>query len=457
MMSRPWWALCWLLVCCDGREPQLPELTIPESLDAEIRSLVNAQLEKAREDPSSPEPLGQLGLVFEANVLWRQARQCFGAAAGLAPHDPVWAYHAARASQFMGDFDGAFTAMQVVAERFPNFAPAQHHLGELLLESGNIDGAEAAFQRAVTLREKSPEGHVGLGRVALQRREYAAAVTALEHALSLDPGHRMAAFLVGRAYRRLGRTEDADRVQAQGQNAEKTYIPDRTTNDLPRYTRGYSARLDQAAQLINAGSPREAIVLLEKMHGDRPRDTNIMNNLGVAYRRVNRIQDALAILDKSVQADPDAFATYINRSLILSALRRYPEALAAADAGIERSPETAHAHYARGKALLFMEEFAEARGALATAVGLDNRTPIFHQALAEACLRLEDSTGARAALEEFLRLSPRDLVGLTTLGIVCVNLEDWVGAKRALDTARELDPNATGVKQLEKYYAERKP
>ena len=451
-------AFCWLLACCSAPpELQFPELTIPESLDPEILSLVNAQLEKARQDPSDPEQLGQLGLVFEANVLWRQARQCFSAAADRAPEDPVWAYHAARASQYMGDFDGAFTAMRVVAEGFPSFAPAQHHLGELLLESGDIDGAEAAFQRAVTLREKSPEGYLGLGGVALQRRDYAAAVAALEHALALDPGHKMAAFLVGRAYRRLGRIEDADRVQAQGQNAVKTYIPDRTASDLPRYTRGYSARLDQSAQLLNAGRPQEAIIVLEKMHRDRPRDTNIMNNLSVAYRRVNRIEDALAILDKSVEVDPDLFATYINRSYILCALQRYPEALADADAGIERSPETAQAHYARGKALLFMSEYAQARGALETAIGLDNRTPMFHQALAGACLRLEDNAGARAALEELIRISPRDLVGLTTLGMVYVNLEDWAGARRALDAARELEPTAERVKQLEKYYAERKP
>ena len=461
MSRRPMvlcWEFCLLLACGSCRpEPQLPELTIPLSLDIEIRSLVDAQLEKAREDPANAEQLGQLGLVFEANVLWQQARQCFDAAAGLAPEDPVWAYHSARASQYMGDFDGAFAAMQAVAERFPDFAPAQHHLGDLLLESGDIDGAEGAFRRATALRKKSPEVHVGLGRVALERRDYAAAVTALQRALSLDPGHKMAAFLVGRAYRRLGRTEDADRAQAYGEDAEKSYIPDRTSRDLARYSRGYSARLDHAAGLLRAGKPADAIVVLERMYRERPRDMKVTNNLAVAYRRANRAQEALAILDASLEVNPDAYATYINKANCLTSLKLYPQALAAADAAIARGPQIAQAHFERGRALLFMEEFALARASLETAVGLDNRIPGFHQALAQASLQLEDDAGARVALEELVRLSPQNLNAVVNLGMVCVSLEDWPGAKRALDSARKLQPNHKRVKQLEQYYEQRKP
>ena len=453
-----WGGLCWLLACCScGPEPTLPELTIPRSLDAEIRSLVDDHLERVREDPSNAEKLGQLGLVFEANALWQQARQCFDAAALLAPREPVWAYHAARATLNLGDFDGAVAAMHAVVKSFPGFAPAQHHLGDLLLESGDIDGADAAFRRAVSLHGKSPEGHVGLGRAALERRDYAAAVTALEHALSLQPGHKMAAFLVGRAYRRLGRTEDADRAQAQGEDAEKSYIPDRTSRDLARYSRGYSTRLDQAVGLLRAGKPADAIVVLERMYQERPQDLMVMNNLAVAYRRVNRPREALAILDASIEVHPGAFGTYINKADCLASLELYPQALAAADAAIDRAPQIAQAHFERGRALLFMGEFAPARVSLETAIGLDNRRPSFHQALAQVCLRLEDRTGARAALEELLRLTPQSLLHLVNLGFVCVDLEDWPGAKRALEAARKLKPNHGAVKQLEQYYEQRKP
>ena len=454
---RRWAGLCSLLACCScGPQPTLPELTIPQNLDAEIRSLVDDHLEKAREDPADPERLGQLGLVFEANVLWQQAGQCFEAAAALAPEDPVWAYHAARATQNLGDFDSAVAAMHAVVKKFPSFAPAQHHLGDLLIESGDIDGAEAAFQRAVALREESPEGHVGLGRVALERSDYAAAVTALEHALSLQPGHKMAAFLVGGAYRRLGRTEDADRAQARGEDAEKSYMSDRTSSDLAGYARGYSAQLARAVRFIRAGKPADAIVILERMNQERPQDLMVTNNLAAAYLRVNRAREALAILDAGIEAHPDAFGMYINKADCLTSLKLYPQALAAADTAIDRAPQVAQAHFERGKALLFMGEFAPARASLETAIDLDNRRPAFHQFLAQACRRLEDLAGARAALEELLRLTPQDHYVPVNLGIVCVDLEDWTCAKRALDAARKLKPNHKAVKQLEQYYEQGK-
>jgi tetratricopeptide (TPR) repeat protein len=450
-----WGALCWLQAYhgC-GPQPALPEFTIPESLDAEIRSLVDDHVERVREDPSNAEQLGQLGLVFEANALWQQARPFFDAAALLAPREPVWAYHAARATQKLGDFDGAVAAMHAVVESFPSFAPAQHHLGDLLLGSGDIDGADAAFRRAVSLRRKSPEGHVGLGRVALERRDYAAAITALEHALSLQPGHKMAAFLVGRAYRRLGRTEDADRAQARGEDAEESYIPDRTSRDLARYSLGYSTRLDHAVGLIRAGKSADALVVLEKMYQERPRDLMVMNNLAVAYRRMNRAREALVILDAGIAAHPDAFGTYINKADCLASLKQYPQALAAANVAIGKAPQIAQAHFERGKALLFMGEFASARESLETAIGLDNRRPGFHQFLAQTCLRLKDLAGARAALEELLLLTPqnRTVPVHASLGIVCVDLEDWTCATRALEAARKLEPNHGAVKQLEQYY-----
>ena len=454
------WALCWVLAFCGcGPQPTLPDLALPRDLDAEIRSLVDDHLERVREDPSNAEKLGQLGLVFEANALWRQARPCFEAAASLAPGEPVWAYHAARATQNLGDFDGATAAMHAVAKRFPGFAPAQHHLGDLLIESGDVDGADAAFRRAVALRGKSPEGHVGLGRVALERRDYAAAVTALEHALSLQQDHKMAAFLVGRAYRRLGRTEDADRAQARGEDAGKSYMPDRTSSDLERYSRGYSTRLDHAVGLIRAGKPADAVVVLERMYRERPRDLMVMNNLAVAYRRVNRAKEALAILDAGLEFHPDAFGIYINKADCLASLKLYPQALAAADAAIERAPRIAQAHFERGKALLFMGEFARARESLETAIGLDNSRPGFHQFLAQACIRLEDRTGARAALEELLRLTPENftLPIHVSLGTLCVDLEDWTCAKRALGAARRLKPDHRAVKKLEQYYGQRTP
>ena len=267
----------------------------------------------------------------------------------------------------MGDFHGGLEAMQAVGKRFPSFATAQHHLGDMLLESGDIDGAEAAFRRAIASRGESSEGHVGLGRVALSRRDYAAAVTVLEHALSLTPGHKTASFLVGRAYRRLGRTEEANRAQARGEGAEKYYIPDRTSDDLARYSGlptprrgdlaqadsdlaraidnlvrksyGHEARLEHAARLIGAGKPADAIVILEEMLRERPGDPQAMGSLAVAYRRANRLQDALAILEEAIRVSPQDLTAVVNLGIVSVELEDWRRAGRALNAARELQPD----------------------------------------------------------------------------------------------------------------------
>ena len=122
LMER--WTLCLLLACCGcGSQPTLPELALPRDLDAEIRSLVDDHLERVRADPSDAEKLGQLGLVFEANALWRQAGQCFEAGGVARPPGTRLALPCRPRHAEPGDFDGAVAAMHAAVKRFPGFAP----------------------------------------------------------------------------------------------------------------------------------------------------------------------------------------------------------------------------------------------------------------------------------------------------------------------------------------------
>ena len=145
-------------------------------LDPELVALIRQQAEQVRANPRNAAAHGRLGLVYEANAMFSQARTCFANAAKLAERAPLWNYHLAIALRQTGDFDGSLELLGTLAEQHPKFAALQHRLGDALFESGRLEEAETAFQKAVQLNRSAPVPCVSLADVKIRQGDYAAAV-----------------------------------------------------------------------------------------------------------------------------------------------------------------------------------------------------------------------------------------------------------------------------------------
>lgn len=84
-------------------------------------------------------------------------------------------------------------------------------LGDTYIRAGNFDRAQQALDRAVLLEPTVNIPFILLGKVLLKQQNWLMAKMYLEHALDMDPKNYMAHYLLGQAYRALGRTEDAAR------------------------------------------------------------------------------------------------------------------------------------------------------------------------------------------------------------------------------------------------------
>ena len=428
-----------------------PQAVLPlrtEALGPKVAELIQKHVDAVNADPFDPERHGRLGLAYEANSLPPEAMASFDLAARLAPQDPVWPYHAAIACRMNGQFEEALDRLRELTTTFRDFAPAQHRLGGLLMEAGQFDAAEEAFGRATFLAPTAPEGYVGRARVALARQDYTHAVEQLRIALGRDPTYKMAHFLLGSAYRGLGRVEDVKRELALGLNAKPRYIPDRTSRDKGALIAGLATQLKVATNLINSGRATEAVTLLESTLRDRPNDFNVMNNLAVAYQKSNQHQRALSLLLRAQKVNENAFPTYINLAECLMEMKRPAEALEFAERAVVLAPKVGQAHFARGRALLFLRRSEEACESLRTTLSLDTRNPEAYVALSEAYMLLERFGDARAPLEEATKRLPTYLPSLVNLGVVCLKLGDPEAAERALSAARQLAPDHPRVISL---------
>ena len=179
-----------------------PPIAIPdglEQLSPELVTLINRQVDAVKAEPRSAVQHATLGLVYEANSCWPQARACFQTATALQGDEPLWPYHAAIALRRAGDSQGALAWLRRYGTRFPGFAPLQQDLGNALLQAGAVEDAEAAFRRTIAAAPSEADGYVGLGEVKLRQGDYGQAAKLLEQAVQRDPQYKTARYLLGMA------------------------------------------------------------------------------------------------------------------------------------------------------------------------------------------------------------------------------------------------------------------
>jgi len=98
------------------------------------------------------------------------------------------------------DYDEAVALMRRVVAADPKDFEAWDELGTLLYTKEELGEAEKAYRRATELRPSYAPALVNLGRVLVGRKDYAAAVAALEGAVAAAPDSADANHLLGEAH-----------------------------------------------------------------------------------------------------------------------------------------------------------------------------------------------------------------------------------------------------------------
>ena len=359
-----------------------------QRISRELRTLIERHVAASNGSPRDARQRATLGLVYEANKMWPEALRSFRNATELDSDEPMWPHHAAIAWLETGDLDGATTWLRDYAARFPKFTPLQDRLGAVLLEAGEIDEAQAAFEAIIAHAPGSAAGYVGYGDVRLRAGDHEAAVVALEKAVRIDPTYKLARYLLGRAYRGVGRMEEAEREMTVGMVAGRKYLTDAWSRHLNKYETGIGALQERSADLLRAGQPAQAAELIERILVEQPDNAASAVNLGIAYLELNRLEDAEEVLLRAERLDATRFETYINLAACLLRQKRFSGALQYIDRAVELSPTAAQAHLTRGLILMQQRKNEMALEALTTAAGLDARNPKVVQELANVCARL---------------------------------------------------------------------
>ena len=428
-----------LLSAACGRGPAPAEPGTFGDLDPAVMTLLNELTAAVNADRSDAARWGRLAMGLEANGLLVEAATDYAVAVSLDDKEPRWRYCQALLRARRGELDAALADLERVVSLAPEYVPARWRQGLWLLDRGDTARAQAAFQVAVQAAPGDPAGHIGTALVHLSKREDAEAAAALEKLLAASPGDRYALQLLGTAYRRLGREDDARFALTVGSTGQPVWT-DPWSDDVSQYRRGFAAMLKEATQLGLERKFDQAITLLNQLVTLRPDDQALRIYLGGMYAAAGRVGEAAAILDPILVADPSHFDATMHLASGYLFTGNLDQAAAYATRALALRPSSADAAKLQGMVHWQQGRLREAEVLFDAAAATDPRDPMPHLWMGMILGQQSRYLDARKRFE--LALSKNPLLGDALLGVADTFAATgaFAAAETALKRAEQAEP-----------------
>jgi len=365
-----------------------------------------------------PDPKDRMG---EAQALQR-ARQlvrdglgdrALALLAGVRSDTPPVQRVRADAALAAGRFDVAGEVARAWIAADPDKSDGHALLGATRLGLGELDAAEASFERVQALAPDRPRGALGLASVARARGDREAERRWVERADAVETEPGAARLQLAVLDLRTGRVDEGraalatlppaviDAPEAQLRIARAEHAAGDVDGALARVARAVRKRprsrmllSTQAMLLVASGRLEDAVAVRRRLRALDPNDPAGKNDLAWSLATAGvSLDEALALSQEATAALDDSPASLDTLATVRLARGEPAEALATADRGLETAPPglRPHLHYVRAAALAALGREAEARAALATlAAEPAALTPPWDQRSRELAARLAD-------------------------------------------------------------------
>jgi tetratricopeptide (TPR) repeat protein len=434
---------------CSLSHPGIPEPPRVESLgnmDPDVAALLRELRAPIEASPRDAAAWGRFGMACEANGFVGAAREAYVRASSLAGDEPRWTYRLALVAARLGDYDGALAAVSRVNDLAPDYGPAWCRRGNWLVDRNDTTGAESAFNRALAIDNSDLAASIGLARVYLERRDNTRAAEVLERALEHHAGDRYALQLLGTAYRRLGRVDDAAFALAVGANGEPT-LRDPWSEEVGQYRRGFATELKAATAEAMAGRFDRALPLLEGLRQKRPADVALANHTAEVLTAAGRAREAATLLTSVVDRRTDNADTHLGLASAYLATGDLERADAHAARAIDLHSSGARALELKGLVAWRKGKKDEAARLFEEGLKRDPRDLRLLAWIGYINLEARRSREATEAFGEVLRRDPLQIDALAGLAMAQHALGAREQATLALSRAEQLAPEHPRVRE----------
>ena len=299
--------------------------------------------------------------------------------------------------------------------------------GYMKYESGDYQGAIAAFDSAIKLKPDYADAYVNRGVAKRKMGHLNAAIVDYDTAIRLKPDLVEAYYNRGLAKRKLGQPNAA----------------------IADFDIAIQLKPDYAEAYSNRGSAKDALGRLNASIADfdtavqlKPNDAKAYYNRGVTKAALRQHNAAISDYDTAIRLKPDLAEAYYNRGVAKAALGQHNAAIADYDTAIRLKPDYAEAYHNRGyeKAALGQPEAAISDYDIAIRLKPDLAEAYVNRGNAK--YNLGQPNAAIADYDTVIRLEPDDARAYHNRGVAKVLLNRTWEAKRDLRTAVQLAEKA---------------
>ena len=448
-------------------EPSLVEVPVP-SLEG-LEPVVAEQLAAAREEleryyslvqappAERAEAYGELGRLYHAYGLAAPAEAAYRNAHALSPGDPRWAYYLAHLLQGEGRFEeaAALYGETLAIEATP---AALVHLGEVYLELGRLDDAEAALRRVLSAAPESPSARALLGQIALSRNEHALAVQYLESALAAVPQATRLHYPLALAYRGLGELEKAqEHLALRGEIGVRP--PDPLIDELEELKTGERVHLLRGRTAFRFGDFEAAVREFRKAVAAEPESVAARNNLGSALGKLGDRIGAIHQFRQVLERAPDNLTAHFNLGLLLGLEGAAEEAVVHLERATALAPGDGEAWRLLAEALVRLGRSEEALAAYTRAAGPGAFDPDIRLGEVQLLVNLGRFADALQRLDETHAIMPRNPRAVNAYarflaGSPDPSLRDGERALALIEPLVEVQPTVAHVETLAMALAE---
>jgi tetratricopeptide (TPR) repeat protein len=132
-------------------------------------------------------------------------------ALSLSPQLPLVRFTLGEFDVYKADYPAAIRHFEAELAVSPAYAPAMTRLGDVYWRLGRHDEAERILRSSIWLDQTAAQPYVVLGKVLIEKRQFAMAERSLQQGIALEPGNYTAHYFLGQLYREMGRPDAAVR------------------------------------------------------------------------------------------------------------------------------------------------------------------------------------------------------------------------------------------------------
>jgi tetratricopeptide (TPR) repeat protein len=450
----------------------------------QAESLARSALESAKRERAAARPaevgnwrsresdsLVLLGVILAVKGDNAGALNAVRGAVALAPENFDAQFTLGRALYGAGDLANAVIAFRKAIIIRPQDLQARFFLATVLEGAGQYDQAREAYADLIRIQPRQAEGHLGLGALLLKQADnaeegiselaqavklkgdlYEARVAlgralikvgradqALEHldrAAQLAPENPEPHYQLAIAYRRLGKTEAAERESANVKEINSLHRnvtatstgSEQTKKDIPALlvrTRAYLAeqRTTEALDLADQ---------IEKLAGDEPR---ALYTLGLQFAEAQQYDRAAKLFMRTNDLRPNTGEVLYNLGIALYNLDRLTEAAKALESAAALTPNDADPLYRLGLIASAQSNSALALGYWQKAVTLRANYADAYFLMAEELSKNERTVLAVEYYDKAITSDPSKLLYYVRLGATYFRRRHYSQAKEVYERA----------------------